>query len=201
MSSQISLSIIIPDEKLSLNKEYATVFGCGSPFQNNLDDSLWSLAIYEVWEAPYIYKHLKFMIEELIYIIKKANEIVDFSTETYKNIGLKLLKIGEGLGEGLKISSGFSTIFPLFQELFEINREYNDKFKQAKIIEIYHTIYNNIVQLQVDIETSEKKDIPEFLIEKDKLIKDINMFKLLGSKEEIKSLEYLMEGVDIELFW
>ena len=199
----LSLSIVIPDENLSLKKDYITIYGNGSPiFQNNLDNSLWSVAVYEVWQAPYIYLHLKFMMEELICNIKKANKDVDFSIETYKNIGLELMKIGEGFKMLLSEFKYFSAIFPLFQELFKINQEYNDKFKQAKLTETYQKIYNDIVQLQVDIQTSEKKDIPEFLIQKEKLSKDINMFKLLGgSKEEIESLYYLMDGINVELFW
>jgi hypothetical protein len=201
----LSLSVFIPDENLSLkDKEHVAIHGSGLPvLKNKFDDSLWSVAVYEVWQAPCIYIHLKFIIQELIYNIKKANKDDDFSIETYKNIGLELIKIGEGFKMLLSEFDYFSAIFPLFQELSKTNQDYNEKFNKAKLTEIYQKIYKDVVQSRrlqrdqmcVDIQTSERKD--KFLKEKEKLLEEIKIFNILGgSKEEIKSLDYLMDGWD-----
>ena len=201
--STISLSIVIPDvsDVSNLSKKYYTICGSGFPLSSE-DYSLWSLAVYEVWETNKIYMHLMLKIHELIYDIQKAKQESDFSKETRKNIGIEMIKIGEAVKMFNFISNESYKIFHAVVELFETNREYDNKYNQVQLTEIYQKIYNDMVQLQVDIQTSKKKDNPSFTTEKNKLLENLKMFKFLGGNaSEIESLDRLMDGINVELYW
>jgi len=201
LSSLSSLSIIIPTIDNLLDKDCASISGNGPPL--SADNSLWSLAVYEVWDSVYVYRDLKAMIEYLWEEIDCASFYMDFRKETRQKFEHQRLKVTEGVamlymsGEENKAYN----LLPMLNILVGSSQKYDDMY--SKVCEMYEEIYHRILQLQVDIQVCADKEMEfcDFIKEKKLIQAAMKKFKEIGGiEEEMRILNRLMEGVDIELW-
>ena len=198
----LSLSIVIPTSDILLEKNYSFVSGNGNGSPLSCDNSYWSLAIYEVWDKDRVYRHLMDMIKSLISDTLIAQHNMDFGNT--QKFFIQRCKISEGLRIYNILSEDSFKLIPALKILYDVNEKYDNMLKQVSLDKMYEVIYNKIVQLQVDIQTSEEKSsIQKNLFDQEKGLAEFmirNFKEFGGSKDNYESLNRLIEGVDMELY-
>jgi len=136
----MSLSIIIPtvdnlldDKDDKDDKDYSSICRGGSPL--SVDNSLWSLAVYEVWDSVYVYRDLKDMIEYLWEEIDCASFYMDFRKKTRERFERQLFKVTEGVsmlylsGEEGKTYN----LLPMLNVLAGSSKKYEDMIRKIEL--------------------------------------------------------------------
>lgn len=198
----LNLSISIPNQDIFdfyLQKNH-TRYGGGEVFKK-FHIHIWDTAIYEVWDNERIFQNLYQRIRELVNDIDSANYYEDFSEITKDALEAEKFRVIEGANILCRMNYKNEEMLYHLQLLFDaVERYVNKRLRIMKTVELVEELTYRIIQLQVDIQTGNQEEIPQFRKEAKNIEIEIIFLKNFGANEkEIERLQSLYNGAEIEI--
>ena len=131
----LELSIIIPTNDLQYEKRYRCVNGGGRVFNEGRNTSLWSTAIYELWDGSAIYFDVSKRLKNLSVEFDFSEYHRDFSKKTQDDLEAEKNRVAEGLNILKRLGYSSTGIYEEIKFCIEAAESYvktRDQVKKTK---------------------------------------------------------------------